>query len=324
MSRRLCRLQARRPRPSGERIGSRQEVTENGGKSPRLLEGHRVTGSFDDGEFGLAVAVVDRTGESLGKGGVSLVRCAGDDQDRHGELPEPVPERGLHTGPAMPEGTGQAGGGVDRSRGQICLLGREMSKKRAAHPLGEPAGQPGIAGGFDAIGQGLVGEAASLSFGRVLDACRRADEDESCDYVPPGKGEMKTRTATERVADVSPQPALLAERFGRSLQAAVFLRRRAAVPRQIRGQDYEAVSSVGASGGCALAGACRGRPVAGIRWGWTLAGVRRGPSLACGARRGLIVGGPLAGFERGEGSHHGRPRGARLRETMDENQPHER
>ncbi len=86
----------------------------------------------------------------------------------------------------------------------------------------------------------IVRRASRRTFGLVLDAGRRADQDQSLDELRAGEREVEAQPAAHRVAGVCGRAAGRAEQLGTGVERGLDARR-TAVARCVDGDDLEAI-----------------------------------------------------------------------------------
>ncbi len=141
---------------------------------------------------------------------------AGDDQDRHGQLVQPVPQRVLGSGPGRPETRGQSGPGVAQPLLQSVAVVVDPREERALEPSADErlhryGRRRGGRRRVELGGQRLVGPATRPPLVRVLDAGRPGDEHQALDQIRSGQGQVQAVPGAHRVAEVAARPAGVAE-----------------------------------------------------------------------------------------------------------------
>ena len=152
-----------------------------------------VAGVLPDGGRGLATEAP-----------IGLVVLAGEDEHRHREVREVVPERDLTPGAEVAQGGRQSRGVIGQPFGALVRLRRQRGEQRLGQPLVEERVEPDR---LEVVGQLVVGSSASLPFVAVLDAGVGADEDEGGDQVGLGEGQVQGHPTAEGVAEIAPPAA---------------------------------------------------------------------------------------------------------------------
>ena len=146
------------------------------------------------------------------------VEPAGDDEHRHVEAVQAVPQRVLGAGAGLAQRLGQPLDGVLRARLPELHLGAEPGEQRL--------GQPGVDEGLDAVAldplrHRLVLLLALGPLVGVVDAAGGADEDEALDQLGVGQGEVQQEAGAHRVAEVGGATALVGDEAGAGAQPGV-------------------------------------------------------------------------------------------------------
>ena len=161
----------------------------------------------------------------------NFVSCAaGDDEHRHGEAVESVPQRVLGARAGLAERLGQALDGVlgplapgtgRRRRGRRRAAGPARRRRSASTPVA-----------LEPLRHGLVLGGAGGARLRVVDAAGGADEHEPADELRQRERQVEHEAPAHRVAEVGGLAALVGDEAGTGAEAGVE-RRAAAVPRRV-------------------------------------------------------------------------------------------
>ena len=173
----------------------------------RLLEVDDVAGIGDDRERGVG----NLCRHPLGDRHELLVEGADDEKHRHRGRTQSGPQRVLGTGAGEAQARRQPGGGVLQTGCPLRRVVRQVGEQRRGQPLVEEGGDTSL---LDLGRSLLVLDPADGALVVVVDAGRRADEDESLDEVGSGNGEVQCQAAPHRVPDVGGPLSGVAEQRG--------------------------------------------------------------------------------------------------------------
>ncbi len=211
--------------------------SEHGEEGGGVLQVGGVAGAGHEGDGGVGA---DRLAEAAGLGAELRVGPAGDDEHRHGEAVESVPQGVLGAGTGLAERLREALDGVLRP------LGPELDVVAEAGEEG--LGQPGVDEGGDALAldpprHGLVLGGAGDAGLPVVDAARGADEHEAPDELRQRERQVEDEAPAHRVAEVGGFPALVGDEAGTGAEVGVE-RRAEAVARGVDAADLVVADEV--------------------------------------------------------------------------------
>ena len=157
--------------------------------------------------------------------------AAGEDQRRHVEGREALPQRFLPARTRRAQARGQARRSVAEPVGALCRGRRQSREERIGQPFVDECLD---ADRFDARRQFLVGPATGAPLVVVIDSGRRTDEDQPLDELRMGERGVQRHSSAHRIADVRRPTAVANEMVGALPQVGAELAG-APVPGQIHG-----------------------------------------------------------------------------------------
>ena len=214
------------------RHGSAQPAVDDAGGDGRLDQVARVSGTRNEHQLSLGECI-DHLAPQVSK---LLIRVAGQDQGRHGQLAESSPGGDLCARTSAAKAVGQARSGVRETGRSLRVLSAEVGEEVLVEPSLEEGRHVGLRN--DLVGQRLVSGATFGSGSGIFDARGGADEHQASHSSGCRKRRGHGNAATERVAEqieVSVSDRLEDE-VGSLLKIGRYVRR-AAMPRQVDCHD---------------------------------------------------------------------------------------
>ncbi len=146
----------------------------------------------------------------------SFVFLAGENEHRHGELPDAVPERFLSSSPAEPERRRKAGRFVPQPCIDAGSLFGQVREQRTREPATQEIGESilVVASPVELVRERLVGINAGCALPGVFDSCGHTDEHGAPHDIRAREREMEKNASAERVSDVVARAARLGNQRG--------------------------------------------------------------------------------------------------------------
>ena len=193
--------------------------------------------------------VESRVGERSGEAGPEFaelgVVLTGKHQHRRRDPPEPTPERLLGSGSGRPQTRGEPDSRVAQS---VCAQGG-LRAESGEQGVGQPLVDEGLdADPFDAFREPLVGRSPCSPLRVVVDAGRRADQDQCAHVVGVSERGVQHDPASHRVADIGRATAEADEMIGARPEVGIARCGGVTVAREIDRDGVDVGEAIGQQG----------------------------------------------------------------------------